>query len=52
MRRKRRNHLPSFKAKVTVAALTSDLTTAELSKKSDVHPNQNYRMETDVTGKC
>ena len=40
MRRKRRNHLPSFKAKVALAALKGDLTLAELSEKFDVHPNQ------------
>lgn len=40
MRRKRRNHLPSFKAKVAIAAVKGDLTMAELSEKFDVHPNQ------------
>jgi len=40
MRRKRRNHLPSFKAKVAIAVLKGDLTMAELSEKFDVHPNQ------------
>lgn len=40
MRRKRRNHLPSFKAKVAITALKGDLTMAELSEKFDVHPNQ------------
>jgi len=30
MRRKRRNHFPSFKAKVALAALKGDLTMAEL----------------------
>ena len=40
MRRKRRNHKPSFKAKVAISALKGDLTMAELSDKFDVHPNQ------------
>jgi len=39
-RRIRRNHNPAFKAKVAVAALKGDCTTAELAKKFDVHPNQ------------
>jgi transposase len=40
MRRKRRNHSPSFKAKVALTALQGDLTMAELIKKYDVHANQ------------
>ncbi len=40
MRRKRRNHSPSFKAKVALAALKSDLTMVELVQKYDVHANQ------------
>ncbi len=40
MRRKRRNHLPGFKAKVTLAALKEEFTLAELSEKYDVHQNQ------------
>ncbi len=40
MRRKRRNHKPSFKAKVAIAALKGDLTMAEQSEKFDVHLNQ------------
>ncbi len=43
MRRKRRNHKPSFKAKVAIAALKGDLTMAEQS---------DHRMEKAVTGKC
>ncbi len=40
MRRKRRNHTPSFKAKVALAALKGDLTMVELVQKYDVHANQ------------
>ncbi|WP_445083888.1 hypothetical protein [Candidatus Vondammii sp. HM_W22] len=40
MRRKRRNHKPSFKAKVAIAGLKGDLTMAEQSEKFDVHLNQ------------
>lgn len=40
MRRKRRNHSPSFKAKVAIAAIKSDKTIAELAGQYEVHPNQ------------
>ena len=40
MRRKRRNHKPSFKAKVAIAAIKGDLTMAELSEMFDIHPNK------------
>ncbi len=40
MRRKRRNHSPSFKAKVAIAALKGDKTIAELSQQFDLHANQ------------
>lgn len=39
-RRKRRNHSPTFKAQVAVAALKGDKTLAELAQQFDVHPNQ------------
>jgi len=40
MTRKRRNHLPGFKAKVALAALKGDQTLAELSEQFNVHQNQ------------
>ena len=40
MRRKRRNHSPGFKAKISPAAIREDKTVAELARQYDVHPNQ------------
>ena len=40
MRRKKRNHLPGFKAKVALAAIKGDKTLAELAEQFDVHQNQ------------
>ena len=40
MKRKRRNHSPSFKAKVALAAVRGDRTVAEVAEKFNVHPNQ------------
>ena len=40
MRRPRRNHSPASKAKVALAALTSDATTAALASRFDVHAHQ------------
>ena len=40
MRRKRRNHSASFKAKVALAAVKGELTFIELAEQFDVHPNQ------------
>jgi len=47
-RRIRRNHQPAFKAKVALAALKGDGTTAELAKKFDVHPNQITQWKTQL----
>jgi transposase len=38
--RKRKNHLPDFKAKVALEAIREEMTMAELSKKYGVHPTQ------------
>ena len=39
-RRPRRNHSPTFKAKVALAAIKGDRTLTQLSEQFDVHPNQ------------
>ena len=39
-KRPRRNHSPTFKAKVALAAVKGDQTVTELSQRFDVHPNQ------------
>ena len=39
-RRSRRNHTPTFKARVALAGVRGDKTLAELAKQFDVHPNQ------------
>ena len=39
MKRSRRNHTSTFKAKVAIAAIKGDQTVSELAKRFDVHPN-------------
>ena len=39
-KRLRRNHTPTFKAKVALAAVKGEKTLAELAQQLDVHPNQ------------
>lgn len=39
-RRPRRNHAPSFKAKVALGALKGDQAIVELAERYQVHPNQ------------
>jgi len=39
-KRPRRNHTPTFKAKVALAAMKGEKTLAELAQQFDVHPNQ------------
>ena len=38
MKNKRRKHSPAFKAKVALAAIKNEETTAQLAKRFDVHP--------------
>ena len=40
MRRPRRNHSPAFKAKVALAAITSDGPIAQVAARFDVHAQQ------------
>lgn len=40
MRRTRRNHSASFKAKVALSAIKGDKTLAGIAEQFDVHPNQ------------
>jgi transposase len=40
MKQSRRNHAPSFKAKIALEALKGEETTAELANRFEVHPGQ------------
>ncbi len=40
MQSKRRNHSPSFKAKVALSAIKGDRTLADIAAQYNVHPNQ------------
>ena len=48
MQRSRRNHTPTFKAKVAIAAIKGDQTVAELAKRFDVHPNSIVQWKTQL----
>ena len=48
MRRPRRNHSASFKAKVAVAAIKDDKTLAELAQKFEVHTSQITQWKTQL----
>ena len=49
-RRARRNHSPSFKAKVALAAIRGERTIAQLADQFDVHPNQITTWKTQLEG--
>jgi transposase len=48
MKRPRRNHTATYKAKVALAALKGDNTLAELSEKFDVHASQIVQWKTQL----
>ena len=49
MKSKRRNHSAQFRAKVALAAVKGDKTTAELSKEYQVHPSQITKWKKQLT---
>lgn len=44
IKRTRRNHSGSFKAKVALAALRGDKTLTEMAQQYEVHPNQGGKL--------
>ena len=44
MKRPRRNHSATFKAKVALTAIKGELTLAQLAERFDVHPSQIMRV--------
>lgn len=48
MKKKRRSHLPEFKAKVAIAAIKGDKTLAELANQFDLHQNQIQNWKTQL----
>ncbi len=52
MRRPRRNHSSTFKAKVAIAAVKGDKTLAELAEQYDVHANQITQWKTQLLEKA
>ena len=52
MKRKRRNHLSGFKAKVALAAIKGDKTPAELAEQFDVHQNQIQAWKKQLLGEA
>ena len=51
-RRPRRNHAPSFKAKVALAAIKGDRTLAQLAEQFDVHHNQITSWKAQLEGEA
>ena len=52
MRKKRRNHTSSFRARVALAAPEGDKTLVEIAEQFDVHPNQITDWKKQLVGKC
>ena len=48
MKRPRRNHSATFKAKVALAAVRGDKTLVELAEQFKVHPNQIGQWRTEL----
>ena len=48
MKRPRRNHSATFKAKVALAALKNEQTLAQLAERFDVHPSQITQWEDEL----